>query len=64
MDKTIQMEKHLIEAWGLWWVNWQKDTKSRLRKHKKSPKDFVDTHLSSPPGLISTTTENLSRNPA
>jgi len=45
MDKTIYMEKHFIEAWGLWWVHWQKHTKERLQKHSMSPKVFVDKHL-------------------
>ena len=45
MDKTIRLEKHFIEAWGLWWVNWQKQTKERLQKHAMSPKVFVDKHL-------------------
>jgi hypothetical protein len=48
MDKTIQLEKHQIEAWGLWWIQWQKQTKERLLKHTKSPKVFLDTHLVSP----------------
>jgi hypothetical protein len=38
MDKIIQMEKHHIEAWGLWWVQWQKQTKEELRKTLVSPK--------------------------
>jgi hypothetical protein len=31
MDKIIQMEKHHIEAWGLWWVQWQQQTREALR---------------------------------
>jgi hypothetical protein len=50
MDKTIILEKHFIEAWGLWWVNWQKQTKERLQKHAMSPKVFVDKHLVSAEG--------------
>jgi hypothetical protein len=45
MDKTIRLENHIIEAWGLWWVHWQKNTKERLQKHSMSPKVFVDKHL-------------------
>ena len=45
MDRTIKMEKHHVEAWGLWWVEWQKITKERLQKHGMSPKAFVDQHL-------------------
>ena len=50
MDKTIYLEKHIIEAWGLWWVHWQKHTKERLQKHSMSPKVFVDKHLVSTEG--------------
>jgi hypothetical protein len=50
MDKTIYLEKHFIEAWGLWWVHWQKHTKERLQKHSMSPKVFVDKHLGSSHG--------------
>ena len=50
MDKTIYLEKHFIEAWGLWWVHWQKNTKERLQKHSMSPKVFVDKHLVSTEG--------------
>jgi hypothetical protein len=45
MDKTITLESNHIEAWGLWWITWQKQTKERLRKHKMSPQAFVDKHL-------------------
>ena len=45
MDKTIFMKQHHIEAWGLWWIRWQKQTKERLQKHSMSPKVFVDKHL-------------------
>lgn len=50
MDRTIYIEKHFIEAWGLWWVHWQKNTKERLQKHSMSPKVFVDKHLVSAEG--------------
>lgn len=45
MDRTLQMEKHHVEAWGLWWVQWQAKTKERLQKQSLSPKAFVDQHL-------------------
>jgi hypothetical protein len=45
MDKSITMERHLIEAWGLWWTQWQKQTKDKLKKHVMSPQAFVDQHL-------------------
>lgn len=47
MDKIVQLDKHHIEAWGLWWVQWQKQTKERLQKQSMSPQSFVNTHLSS-----------------
>ena len=47
MDKIIQLDRHHIEAWGLWWVQWQKQTKERLQKQSMSPKSFVNTHLGS-----------------
>jgi len=31
MDKIIQMEKHHIEAWGIWWVQWQEQKRQELR---------------------------------
>jgi hypothetical protein len=45
MDKSIRMEKHLIEAWGVWWTQWQRQTKDKLKKHVTSPQAFVDQHL-------------------
>lgn len=37
MDKIIQMEKHHIEAWGLWWIQWQQQKREEL-KHSVSSK--------------------------
>jgi hypothetical protein len=45
MDRTIRIDKNFIEAWGVWWIQWQKHTKERLQKHSLSPKVFMDTHL-------------------
>ena len=45
MDKTLRLETNAIEAWGLWWILWQRQTKDRLRKHSMSPQAFVDKHL-------------------
>jgi hypothetical protein len=36
MDKIIQMDKHHIEAWGLWWFEWQKQTKQGLQQQASS----------------------------
>ena len=36
MDKIIQMDKHHIEAWGLWWFEWQKQTKQGLQQQGSS----------------------------
>jgi hypothetical protein len=46
MDKVFSMKRHHIEAWGLWWVQWQKQTKEQLQKNAMSPQSFVNTHLS------------------
>ena len=35
MDKVIQVEKHHIEAWGIWWIQYQKLEKERLKKQAK-----------------------------
>ena len=61
MDKTIQMEKHIIEAWGLWWIEWQKQVKDRLKKQVMSPQAFVNEHLVSSEGesFIGNTTTSL-----
>ena len=32
IDRTIVIEQHIIEAWGLWWIQSQKDQAARLRK--------------------------------
>jgi hypothetical protein len=32
MDKIIQMEKHHIEAWGIWWIQWQQQMRQKLRE--------------------------------
>ena len=50
MDKIIQMEKHHIEAWGLWWIQWQQQTKEGMRKQAMSPQSFVNKHLVSSKG--------------
>lgn len=48
-DPEIQMKKHIIEAWGLWYVQWQKEKKEQLRRHAMSTqvrlKEF-EKHLS------------------
>ena len=45
MDKIIQMEKHHIEAWGIWWVQWQQQTREKLREEAIS----VRTKAKNPP---------------
>jgi hypothetical protein len=32
MDKLIHVNKHHIEAWGLWWVQWQQYERERMKK--------------------------------
>ena len=54
MDRELRLEKHHIEAWGLWWINWQNLTKERLRRHTMSTqvrlKQFEEKHLVSSKG--------------
>jgi len=57
MSREIRVEKHLIEAWGLWWIEWQqqkkdaliKQAKERARRQAMSPRAFVNEHLESVP---------------
>ena len=48
-DPEIKMEKHIIEAWGLWYIQWQTQKKEQLRRHSMSTqvrlKEF-EKHLS------------------
>ena len=45
MPHNLVLPDHIIDAWGLWYLNWQKETKERLRKQVKSPQAFVEKHL-------------------
>jgi hypothetical protein len=36
MDKIIQMEKHHIEAWGIWWIQWQQQKREELKNSVSS----------------------------
>lgn len=53
MSKEIKLDKHVIEAWGLWWIEWQqqkkealiKQGKERARRQAMSPRAFVNEHL-------------------
>jgi hypothetical protein len=46
------LDQHIIEAWGLWWAQWQKETKERLRRQAMSPQmrlnRFNELHLVAP----------------
>jgi len=46
----ITLERHYVEAWGLWWLEWQQWKKERLRRHTMSTqtrlKEFESRHLS------------------
>ena len=48
-DPEIKMEKHIVEAWGLWYIQWQTQKKEQLRRHSMSTqvrlKEF-EKHLS------------------
>ena len=43
------LDQHIIEAWGLWWAQWQNETKERLRRQAMSPQmrlnRFNELHL-------------------
>ena len=54
MDKTIDtkerpilLDQHIIEGWGLWWIQWQKDKKEQLRKsvNRTRVNHFSELHL-------------------
>lgn len=63
-ERVIVLDQHIIEGWGLWWVQWQKDTKDRLRKsvNRTRVNHFSDLHLVGPKSnnlLANTTTSPL-----
>ena len=45
----LTLDRHIVEAWGLWWVQWQKTEKEHLRRHTVSTqtrlKEFEEKHL-------------------
>ena len=45
----LTLDRNIVEAWGLWWVQWQKAEKERLRRQTISTqtrlKEFEDKHL-------------------
>ena len=52
MNRELVFEQHIIEAWGLWWVQWQNDMKARLRSSvvpqtsmSTRVNTFADLHL-------------------
>lgn len=57
MRSITNLKKHEIEAWGLWWIQWQeykkelliKQAKERARRQAMSPRAFVNEHLESVP---------------
>jgi hypothetical protein len=63
-ERVIVLEQHIIEGWGLWWVQWQKDTKERLRKsvNRTRVNHFSDLHLvgSESNNLLANTTTHTS----
>ena len=48
-DPELKLERHYVEAWGLWWLEWQKQKRERLRRHTMSTqtrlKEFEQRHL-------------------
>ena len=62
-DPAISLERGKVEAWGLWWIQWQTQTKERLRRHMMSTqmrlKQFEEKHLidlTTKPDFLSNTT--------
>ena len=59
-DPAISLERGKVEAWGLWWIQWQIQTKERLRRHMMSTqmrlKQFEEKHLLKSEGLLGDTT--------
>lgn len=51
MNREIVLDQHIIEAWGLWWVQWQKDTQAILRQRYQAQvqaarvNHFTELHL-------------------
>lgn len=45
MDREIVLERHLIEAWGLWYIEWQKQIRDNLRGHAMSAQVVVNNTL-------------------
>ena len=44
-DRTIILEKHIVDAWGLWYLEWQATKKDIIKKQAQSPKEFINKHL-------------------
>jgi len=64
MNRELVLDQHIIEAWGLWWVQWQNDMKTTLRQgYSAEPMSsrvnrFAELHLSDG----ATSRESLGRN--
>jgi hypothetical protein len=41
-DRTIILETHIVDAWGLWYLEWQATKKDIIRKQTQSPKAFIN----------------------
>ena len=44
-DRMIILEKHIVDAWGLWYLEWQATKKDIIKKQAQSPKEFINKHL-------------------
>lgn len=60
-DRSIILEKHIVEAWGLWYLEWQATKKDIIKKQAQSPKEFINKHLVSTESkcLLGNTTSSL-----
>ena len=68
-DPQLSIERSKVEAWGLWFTQWQQQTKDRLRRHTMSTqtrlKEFEQKHLVSAEGegLLGNTATGLILSP-
>jgi hypothetical protein len=45
-NRELVIDQSIVDAWGLWYLEWQQAKKESLLKQLQSPKRFVQQHLS------------------
>ena len=45
-NRELVVDQSIVDAWGLWYLEWQQAKKESLLKQLQSPKRFVQKHLS------------------